>query len=302
MQKSKSSSNLIMIVLSNVNVEVTVHFASYRLFRAMHWTFHVLPLPDVNAVLTPRFASHRLLPSRYWTFHVLRLSNMNVAVSSMMQLHCSTELYFYFFSMELYHCDMSSRYSFMLTPTHLTPQPHNIPAHCIRSHHIASSHHVTPHHITSHHLTWHRMTCRHQPHWLTSHHLTTNRITSFHLTTNHMSDGITSPHSTAPLRRPWAPSTASRMCMVYFRGFCCMVSRKVSRKSHRRLGETEAAELKAARRLVKEEDARKARDRRIEAPRRAPPARQDPPVRSAACRAMRCPRSRSDWVTPLSLS
>ena len=57
-----------------------------------------------------------------------------------------------------------------------------------------------------------------------------------------------------------------------------MVSRKVSRKSHRRLGETEAAELKAARRLVKEEDARKARDHRIEAW-GVPPSRQDPTVR-----------------------
>lgn len=52
---------------------------------------------------------------------------------------------------------MSSRYSFVLTPTHLTPQPHNIPAHCIRSHHIASSHHVTPHHITPLDMTSHDM-------------------------------------------------------------------------------------------------------------------------------------------------
>lgn len=59
-----------------------------------------------------------------------------------------------------------------------------------------------------------------------------------------------------------------------------MVSRKVSRKSHRRLGETEAAELKAARRLVKEEDARKARGAAIEA---------GPPCAKKALRAEPCP-------------
>ena len=56
--------------------------------------------------------------------------------------------------------------------------------------------------------------------------------------------------------------------------------RKVSRKSHRRFGETEAAELKAARRLVKKEDARKARGRQGE--------------KGATCRAM--PPPKRSWA------
>ena len=261
-----------MIVLSNVNVEVTVHFASYRLFRAMHWTFHVLPLPDVNAVLTPRFASHRLLPSRYWTFHVLRLSNMNVAVSSMMQLHCSTELYF-FFSMELYHCDMSSRYSFMLTPTHLTPPPHNIPAHCIRSHHIASSHHVTPHHITPLDMTSHDMSPPTTLTHLTSPHNQPHYFISPHHQPHVRMHHITSQHSS------FEEALGTLDCFEDFAVWWSV--RRVSHKSHRSLGETEAAELKAARRLVKEEDARKARG--------VPPSRQDPPCAKKAPRAEPCP-------------
>ena len=58
-----------------------------------------------------------------------------------------------------------------------------------------------------------------------------------------------------------------------------LIENHKKRKSHRRLGEAEKSELKAARRLVREDDARKACDHRIEAPGGVPPARQDPPVR-----------------------
>ena len=86
-----------MLGLSNVNVVVTVGFASHS------WMFHVLRLSEVHVVVALGFASHRLLRLMYWTFHVLRQPNMNavvtltfasyVAAHTVLDVSCVTTIY-----------------------------------------------------------------------------------------------------------------------------------------------------------------------------------------------------------------